>query len=59
MDLFSYLFQYIIFFTGYTNPVLSQNFSEITNTIPQSPPPSYEHVLEEVSTYIIYKKKFR
>lgn len=36
------------FFSGYTNPNLIQNFSEINNTIPLSPPPSYEHVLEEV-----------
>ncbi|KAG4073279.1 hypothetical protein HA402_008625 [Bradysia odoriphaga] len=32
---------------GYTNPTLSQTSTETSNTIPQSPPPSYEHVLEE------------
>lgn len=37
------------FISGYTNPNLIQNFSEINNTIPLSPPPTYEHVLEEVN----------
>ncbi|XP_055690729.1 uncharacterized protein LOC129794124 isoform X1 [Lutzomyia longipalpis] len=39
---------------GYENPTLQQNFSDSgsvnrNSTVPLSPPPSYEHVLEEIS----------
>lgn len=43
--IFTYDFQSIL---GYVNPTLTHTES----TIPLSPPPSYEHVLEEVSSSI-------
>lgn len=40
-----------IFILGYINPSLIHTE---TNTIPLSPPPSYEHVLEEVSSHFTW-----
>lgn len=35
--------------SGYTNQTVEANLDELLSNVPQSPPPSYEFVLEEVS----------